>query len=126
MLWICIMAAAGLFAALILRKDKPEYATLVILLTSLMIAIRVLGILETVLAELEGWSTLLGDKKLYVNLLLKLIGITYLCEFAANLCKDAGYGTLSNHIELFGKIMIIVSGLPIMKTMIEMIEGMMR
>lgn len=126
MLWICITAAAGLFAALILKKDKPEYATLVILLTSLMIAIRVLGVLETVLAELEGWSTLLGDKKLYVNLLLKLIGITYLCEFAANLCKDAGYGTLSNHIELFGKIMIIVSGLPIMKTMIEMIEDMMR
>ena len=126
MLWVCITAAAGLFAALILKKDKPEYATIVILLTSFLIALRVLGVLEAVLDELQGWSDLLQDKMQYVNLLLKLIGITYLCEFAANLCKDAGYGTLSNHIELFGKIMIMVSGLPVLKTMIEMLEGIMK
>lgn len=126
MLWICITAAAGLFAALILKKDKPEYAAIVILLTSFLIALRVLGVLKAVLEELQGWSDLLQDKMQYVNLLLKLTGITYLCEFAANLCKDAGYGTLSNHIELFGKIMIMVSGLPVLKTMIEMLEGIMK
>ena len=103
---VCITASAGLFAALILKKDRPEYAVFVIVLTSLLLA-------------------LLGEKRQYVNLLLKLIGITYLCEFAANLCKDAGYGTLSNHIELFGKITIMVSGLPVLKLMIEMLEDMM-
>jgi len=125
MLWICALAAAGLFAALILKKDKPEYATLVILLTSFLIALRVMGVLERVLQEIGEWGTLLQDNRQYVNLLLKLIGITYLCEAAANLCKDAGYGTLGNHIELFGKIMIMVSGLPVLRTMLEMLEGML-
>ncbi len=115
---VCITASAGLFAALILKKDRPEYAVFVIVLTSLLLALRIMG-------ELQQWDALLGEKRQYVNLLLKLIGITYLCEFAANLCKDAGYGTLSNHIELFGKIMIMVSGLPVLKLMIEMLEDMM-
>ena len=115
-----------MFAALVLKKDKPEDALFVILLTSLLLALRVIGALEIVIEEIQHWNVLLGDKSQYVNLLLKLIGITYLCELAANLCKDAGYGTLSNHIELFGKITIMVSGLPVLKLMIEMLEDMMK
>ena len=126
MIWLCVTASAGLFAALVLKKDKPEYALFVILLTSLLLALRVIGALEIVIEEIQHWNVLLGDKSQYVNLLLKLIGITYLCELAANLCKDAGYGTLSNHIELFGKITIMVSGLPVLKLMIEMLEDMMK
>ena len=123
MIWICVTASAGLFAALVLKKDKPEYALFVILLTSLLLALRVIGALEIVIEEIQHWNVLLGDKSQYVNLLLKLIGITYLCELAANLCKDAGYGTLSNHIELFGKITIMVSGLPVLKLMIEKLRS---
>lgn len=125
MLWICATALAGLFAALILKKDKPEYAVFTILLTSLILASKVIGAVELVLEELQAWSLLLGDKKQYVNLLLKLAGITYLCEFAANLCKDAGYGTLSSHIELFGKITIMLSGLPVLKLMLQVLEEML-
>lgn len=120
-----MLAAAGLFAALILKKDRPEYATLVIMLTCIFLAVRVITALSTVLEELEGWLDLLGDKRQYVKLLLKLVGITYLCEFAANLCKDAGYGTLSSHIELFGKVTIMVSGLPVLKLMLQVLEEIM-
>ena len=34
LLQVCVLIMAGLFAALVVRKDKPEYATLIILLTS--------------------------------------------------------------------------------------------
>ena len=126
MLQVCVMAAAGMFAAIIIKKDKPEYATLIILLVGFLIALKVVGALDGMLAEIESWSRLLQENVIYVNLLLKLIGITYICEFAANLCKDAGYATLSSHVELFGKVTIMVAGLPVLKTMIEMIEEMLQ
>ena len=125
MIQVCMIAAAGMFAAIIIKKDKPEYATLIILLVSFLIALKVVGVLSGVLDEIQAWSNLLQENVIYVNLLLKLIGITYLCEFATNICKDAGYSTLSSHVELFGKIMIMMAGLPVVKTMIEMIEGML-
>ncbi len=126
MIQVCLIAAAGMFAAIIVKKDKPEYATLIILLVSFIIALKVVGVLGGVLEQIQAWSNLLQGNVIYVNLLLKLIGITYLCEFAANICKDAGYSTLSSHVELFGKVMIMMAGLPVVKTMIEMIEGMLR
>lgn len=126
MIQVCVIAAAGMFAAIIVKKDKPEYATLIILLVSFLIALKVIGVFGEVLEEIQAWRKLLQENVVYVNLLLKLVGITYLCEFAANICRDAGYSTLSSHVELFGKVMIMMAGLPIVKTMIEMIEGMMR
>lgn len=126
MIQVCVMSAAGMFAAIIIRKDKPEYATLIILLVGFLIALKVVGVLDGMLEEIQSWSQLLQENVVYVNLLLKLIGITYICEFAANICKDAGYATLSSHVELFGKVMIMMAGLPVIKTMMEMIEGMLQ
>ena len=126
MIQICVIAAAGMFAAIVIRRDKPEYATLIILLVSFLIALKVVGVLDGILQEIQSWSLLLQENVKYVNMLLKLIGITYNCEFAANICKDAGYSTLSSHVELFGIVMIMMSGLPVIKTMMEMIEGMLR
>lgn len=76
--------------------------------------------------ELRNWESILGGNAAYISLLLKLIGITYICEFAANLCKDSGHSALSSHIELFGKIAIMVAGFPVIRIMINMLEGMMR
>lgn len=121
MLQVCMLVFAGVFAALILKKDKPEYAILIILIISIFIAIRVLGILDEILQQIETWEELLSGNWVYVKLLLKLIGITYLCEFASNICKDAGYSALSNHIELFGKVAIMTAGLPIIKTMLNIL-----
>lgn len=126
MIQICVLAIAGLFAALIIKKDKPEFAVLIIMLVSFLIAIRILTVLGNAMSELESWEAILGGNIAYISLLLKIIGITYVCDFAANLCKDSGYAALSNHIELFGKVAIMVAGFPIIRIMIDMLEGMMR
>ena len=122
MLQVCVMAAAGMFAAIIIKKDKPEYATLIILLVGFLIALKVVGALDGMLAEIESWSRLLQENVIYVNLLLKLIGITYICEFAANICKDAGYQSIANQIEIFGKITILVMSLPIILALMKTIQ----
>lgn len=123
MIAVCVLAVAGLLSALVIRKEKAELATLVIILTGFLIAIRVMGIAESVIEELEGWKDILEGNVIYVKLLIKLIGITYLCEFAANLCKDAGYSALGSHVELFGKISIMLAGLPVIKKIMEMLES---
>lgn len=126
MLQICVLAIAGLFAALIVKKDKPEYASLIIMFVGFFIAIRVMLVIGGVVEELEGFEGFISENIVYLKLLLKLVGITYVCDFAANLSKDAGHSALANHIELFGKMAIMVAGLPVIKIMIEMLEEIMR
>lgn len=124
MIRVCVIVAAGLMAAIILKKDRPEYSLLIIILVSLIIALYMFGILEECLREISIWSNLLQGNERYIKMFLKLIGITYLCDFTSNMCKDAGYSSLSNHIELMGKVMIMLAGVPIIRTMLSMIQEM--
>ena len=54
---------------------------------------------------------------------LKVIGITYICEFCANLCRDAGYGSIAGQIELSGKLSVLMLGLPILLTLLETLKS---
>jgi stage III sporulation protein AD len=125
MFQVCVIAIAGVFASLIIKKDKPEFSVIIIMLIGFYIALRVMSLLGNLMEEIGQWQTLIGDNSVYVSLLMKLIGITYLCEFAANLCKDSGHMALGSHIELFGKVAVMVAGFPVVKIMVEMLEGIM-
>lgn len=124
MLKVCVLAMAGVFSALIIKKDKPEFATLIILLTSFFIAMKVLEIIQGFVNEISGWTSIIGENQEYINIMLKLIGITYICDFSANMCRDSGHGALGNHIELFGKISIMAAGFPVIKTLLELLENL--
>ncbi len=57
----------------------------------------------------------------YLETILKIIGIAYIAEFASQITKDAGQGTLASKIELAGKIIILAMAIPILTVMIETI-----
>ena len=55
--------------------------------------------------------------------MLKVIGITYICEFSSGICKDAGYQSVAGQIEILGKLTVMFSGLPILFAVIEQIQS---
>ncbi|CDA88477.1 stage III sporulation protein AD [Clostridium sp. CAG:230] len=66
-------------------------------------------------------KNLLGKGSVYIGILLKMIGITYVAEFSSNLCADAGYHAIADQIEFYGKIMIMAVSLPILLTLVDTI-----
>lgn len=56
---------------------------------------------------------------MYVETILKIIGIAYIAEFGAQLTKDAGQGAIASKIELGGKILILAMAIPILTVIIE-------
>ena len=59
----------------------------------------------------------------YLGFLFKAVGITYVCEFCASICKDAGYGAVAGQIEIFGKLSILLMGIPVLVAVIENISA---
>jgi stage III sporulation protein AD len=51
-----------------------------------------------------------------------MIGITYIAEFAAGICKDAGYGAVGTQIEIFGKLSVLAVSMPILLALIETLQ----
>lgn len=120
---IGILGIAGVFLALILKKERGEYSTFISLAVCICIFVYILTKVETLLAfigKLDGW--VIVDNR-YFALILKMIGITYAAEFAMNICKDAGYSAIAGQIELFAKLSILVVSLPVLGTFLDVLEN---
>lgn len=64
-------------------------------------------------------QTFVAVDQTYITLILKMVGITYVAEFAMNICKDAGYAAVGNQIELFAKLSILVLSIPVLTVFLE-------
>ena len=65
-------------------------------------------------------------KNVYLAMLVKMVGITYIAEFAAGICKDAGYSALGGQVEMFGKLSILAVSAPIVTALFETLQVFMR
>ena len=59
----------------------------------------------------------------WFEILLKITGITYLADFSANMCRDAGYSAIGGQIEIFGKISILAISSPVILALVETIRS---
>ncbi|MDE5802672.1 MAG: stage III sporulation AC/AD family protein, partial [Lachnospiraceae bacterium] len=59
----------------------------------------------------------------YLGTLLKIVGITYICEFSAGICKDAGFAAVAGQIEVLGKLAVMFAGLPVLFAVLEQIQS---
>ena len=75
-----------------------------------------------ILPQFEKLWDALGAAGRYLGIILKVIGITYVCEFSASICRDAGYQAVAAQIEILGKLSVMFAGLPILFAVIEQIE----
>ena len=61
----------------------------------------------------------------YLGILFKVVGITWLSEFCAGLCRDAGFSSIAAQVELFGKTAVLLAGMPVFLSLVETIAGFM-
>ena len=58
------------------------------------------GRLKTIIRGLKQMEEYIALNGAYIEILLKIIGITYISEFASDLCKDTGHASVGNYVEL--------------------------
>lgn len=59
----------------------------------------------------------------YMNILMKMIGITYIGQFSAGICKDAGYSAVAGQIEIYERLAVLAISMPILTALLETIHG---
>lgn len=119
---IIVIALIGVILAMFLKTQKPEYSIFLSLCIAALIMFCVLGLFASAKEQLSSLASYLTKDNQYFGLLFKMIGITYLSEFCSGICKDAGYQAIGSQIEVFGKLTILLAGLPILMTLIETIQ----
>jgi stage III sporulation protein AD len=77
--------------------------------------------LQFVLDFLENVISQIGLEAGYFEILIKIVGVSYLCEFTASVCREAGFLAVAGQVELGGKLTMMIMSMPILMAIVETI-----
>ncbi|MDH2858607.1 stage III sporulation protein AD [Bacillus cytotoxicus] len=106
-----------------LNQHKSSITSLFIVFIGSVMFLLLIDQIHSILKMIERIASEAKVSNVYVETLLKIIGIAYIAEFGAQITKDAGQGAIASKIELAGKILILVMAIPILTVVIETILG---
>lgn len=119
-----MLGIMGVFLALQFKYHKPEFGMLLGIAISVLIFLFSAGQIQAVTQELVKLQEYLGSAKGYLGILFKVVGITYICEFCAGFCKDAGFGSVAAQIEILGKLAVVFAGLPVLFAVVGQLNSL--
>ena len=95
------IAGLGIAAAAIavfVKNWKPELVMQVSLSAAIVILITIFPYLKTAINMLKDISGQTGLDNSQIGLVLKVVGIAYISQFASELCRDAGENAVATKI----------------------------
>ena len=116
---IACLGICGVLLSMVLKQHKSPLAELISLAVCLLIIFYSLLKLSSVFELINEIGRYVMAQEHYFRILLKIIGITYVADFSANICRDAGYGAIAGQIEIFGKISVLAVSTPIIMALLE-------
>ncbi len=123
MLQAAMIGIAGVLLALQIKAVKPEFAVYLSIATSVFLLFLAAQRLEIVVESVKLIQNSISIHSSYIQVLLKIIGITYIAEFASDICRDAGYAAIAGQIGVFSKLSILAVSMPIITALLDTIHG---
>ena len=115
------LALISTILCLIIKKDRPEMAMFIGILTGIMILLSVTYKFNFIIESINELANKANIPTMYISLIIKLIGIAYLMEFDIQICKDCGEGNIAAKLEFGGKIIVMTMSFPILISIVDMI-----
>lgn len=119
---IGIIGVVAVILANVVKKERNEISVLIGMATCILIFGYVLSQISVVIRFLSELLDMVAVEENYYMQLLKMLGIAYVAEFAASICKDAGHQAVAGMIELFAKISIVALSIPGLVFLVETLE----
>lgn len=119
---ICGAAIVTAILAVMLRSQSPHSAMLLSVAAG---AIIILSLLKNIPDTLSSIQSVLADGGVDtadIAILLKVMGICFVTEFTCDCVTEAGLLSLSTNISFAGKILVLLTSLPLFQNIITVIS----
>lgn len=115
------IAMLSTILCIVIRKDRPEMANFVAITAGIIILLSVVMKLNFIIEGIESLANKVNIPSMYISLIIKLIGICYIIEFAVSICNDCGEKNIATKLEFGGKIIIMTMSFPILLSIVDTI-----
>lgn len=119
---VSLLCVCCVLFLLILKQYNLSFSVIAAIFMSVVILEQTCVYLMEIINRVNAYKEKIGGEYFYAQILLKALGVTFICTFAANVCKDAGYMGLSKQMEVLGKVYILLLCVPIIFSLVELIE----
>lgn len=115
------VALIGTVLAVFVKERNKEIAILISLATGVIIFLFAVSRVGAVIEVLWNLGSQANINMFYLTTILKIIGIAYIAEFGAQVCRDAGESSTATKVEFAAKVLVMVLALPIVVAILESI-----
>lgn len=116
---VAIVGVVGCLLAGFLKNAKSQLYIGVSLAISLIILFYITEELSDIIVQISNIQKYISLGGEYLTILFRIIGITYVTQFAADICRDSGYSAIAGQIELFCKVSIAAISMPLVLVLFE-------
>lgn len=122
---IGVLGITAAILILVIKTYKPEIALQISLVFGAVVMVSLAGRIKGILDLIQLYLEKADISGLYITALLKVIGMAYIAEFASESCRDAGQNAIAAKVELAGKILILVTAVPVITSVTGIILDML-
>lgn len=113
------IALVATILAGIVKFGYKEIGVLLSLTAGLIIFFMILGQIGSVFQVLKDLASQANISMAYLGTILKIVGIAYIADFGAQICRDSGEGALAAKVEFAAKILVLVLAVPIIVAVLQ-------
>lgn len=119
---ICALAIVSIVLSITIKRHNSELSLLISVSSAVII---LLCVIEYVVTSIDVVSDILVNADINprnIMILLKALGICFITEFTCDCAKEAGLHSLSGNISMCGKILVLVTALPMFKEILSVVS----
>ncbi len=119
---VAAVGTAAVLLASLMKGVRGEYGFFLAVGAGLFIFFYGVQKLDGIIQVIKEIQAALRLDNVYFVTLMKMVGITYIGEFASGICKDSGCSFLGSQIEIFGKLSILAVSAPVVLALLQTLE----
>lgn len=109
----------GGFLSIAVKQYRREFSVLIGAATSIAVLWGIADMLREVIDAFWSLTEQSGIEAKYFVIVIKVVGVAYITQFAAEILRDGGENASALKVELAGKIFILGLTLPILTSFLE-------
>lgn len=121
---VCGFCIASVLACKALENDSKQLKIVLTLVVSSVFLLSSIGFVSQIVSAVSSLFDAAKIDDMYIKIIFKCLGVTYLTQFASDYCKDCGESSISSQVLLAGKISVLVISLPLFKAFVEIVKSL--
>ena len=122
---VAVFCICSALTAVILRQYSHEQSMLAGLAACTSVVCSAVLLIAPVTEGINDMFLAAGLNTSYINLLFKAAAVSVITEVTCEMCRDCGENAIASAAEVFGRSILTIMALPLVRSLMEMITALL-